>query len=49
LVVDNDAHAPGDLVSLSMMRMVALGAGMTEEQFQQARLNSAALVKKAKG
>lgn len=49
LVINNDAHAPGDLVSLNMLRMVALGAGMTEEQFQRARQNSAALVKKAKG
>ena len=49
LVVDNDAHAPGDLVSLEMARLVALGAGMTEEQFQQARANSAALVERAKG
>jgi histidinol phosphatase-like PHP family hydrolase len=49
LVVDNDTHAPGDLVSLEMARKVALGAGMTEEQFQQARKNSEALVKKAKG
>lgn len=49
LVIDNDAHAPGDLVSLNMLRLVALGAGMTEEQFQLAQQNSAALVKKAKG
>ncbi len=49
LVVDNDAHAPGDLMSLEMAEKVALGAGLTAEQFQQARKNSAALVKKAKG
>ena len=29
--------------------LVALGAGMSEEQFQQARQNSEQLVKKAKG
>lgn len=49
LVIDNDAHAPGDLVSPEMSRMVALGAGMTEEQIRQARKNSEELVKKAKG
>ena len=49
LVIDNDAHAPGDLMSPEMSRLVALGAGMTEEQILQARSNSAALVKKAKG
>ncbi len=49
LVVDNDTHAPGDLVSLEMARMVALGAAMTVEQFEQARRNSQALVDKAKG
>jgi histidinol phosphatase-like PHP family hydrolase len=48
LVIDNDAHAPGDLVSLEMARMVALGAGMSEEQFDQARKNSQALVNQAK-
>lgn len=49
LVVNNDAHAPGDLVSLEMARKVALGAGLTDEQFQQCRRNSEELVKKALG
>ncbi len=49
LVINNDAHTPGDLVSLEMARKIALGAGMTEEQIAQARQNSAELVKKAKG
>ncbi len=49
LVVDNDTHGPGDLMSLDMARKIALGAGLTEEQFQQARNNSAELVRKAKG
>jgi histidinol phosphatase-like PHP family hydrolase len=47
LVVNNDAHAPGDLVSLAMARKIALGAGLTEEQFEQCRRNSEELVKKA--
>ena len=49
LVIDNDAHAPGDLVSPEMSRKIALGAGMTEDQIERARKNSADLVKKAKG
>lgn len=47
LVVNNDAHAPGDLLSLEMARRVALGAGMTEAQFEQARRNSEQLVARA--
>lgn len=49
LVIDNDAHAPGDLLSLEMARKIAFGAGMSEEQFELARRNSAELVRKAKG
>ncbi len=49
LVINNDAHAPGDLVSEDMARQIALGAGMTEEQYQQARKNSLELVTRAKG
>jgi len=47
LVVNNDAHAPGDLVSPEMARKVALGAGMSEEEFQQACRNSENLVRRA--
>ncbi len=47
LVVNNDAHAPGDLVSLDMARRIALGAGLTEAQFEQCRKNSEALVRKS--
>lgn len=49
LVVNNDAHAPGDLVSLEMARKVALGAGLTEAQFEQCRKNSEVLVRRALG
>lgn len=49
LVINNDAHAPGDLVSLEMARQVALGAGLSEDQFGQARMNSEALVQKIRG
>jgi histidinol phosphatase-like PHP family hydrolase len=47
LVVNNDAHAPGDLVPLATARKIALGAGLTEEQFEQCRRNSEELVEKA--
>jgi len=49
LVINNDAHAPGDLVSLEMARKIALGAGLSLPQFEQARQNSADLVARAKG
>lgn len=48
LVINNDAHAPGDLVSPEMAHKVALGAGMSEEQYRQALRNSEALVARAK-
>jgi histidinol phosphatase-like PHP family hydrolase len=47
LVVNSDAHAPGDLVPLELARKVALGAGLSEEQFEQCRRNAEELVKKA--
>jgi putative hydrolase len=46
LVVNNDAHAPGDLFSLDMARKVALGAGMTLAQFDEAQANALELVKR---
>ncbi|WP_429886608.1 histidinol phosphate phosphatase domain-containing protein, partial [Geoalkalibacter halelectricus] len=47
LVVNNDAHAPGDLVSPDLARKVARGAGLSEEEYEQCRKNSAALVERA--
>lgn len=47
LVVNSDSHAPGDLTSLASARLIALGAGLSEEEFEQCRRNSAELVKKA--
>ncbi len=49
LVVNTDSHSPSDLTSLDMARKIALGAGLNEEQFEQARKNSEALVRKALG
>lgn len=44
LVIDNDAHAPGDWVSREMRRNIALGAGMSDAEYQQAEANSRALL-----
>ena len=40
LVIDNDAHAPGDLVSQEMRRMIALGAGLTPQEHMRAEKNA---------
>ncbi|MFH2122392.1 MAG: histidinol phosphate phosphatase domain-containing protein [Pseudomonadota bacterium] len=39
LVVNADAHTPGDFLTADMARMVALGAGLSEEQYMQIRAN----------
>ncbi|HDQ39734.1 MAG TPA: histidinol phosphate phosphatase domain-containing protein [Desulfonatronum sp.] len=44
LVINNDAHAPGDLVSRELRRNAALGAGLSEAEYLQAEANSRALV-----
>ncbi len=49
LVINSDAHAPGDLVPLELARKVALGAGLSEEQFEQCRRNAEELVARALG
>ena len=36
MVINNDAHAPGDLLGEEMRRKVALGAGMTLDEYRQA-------------
>lgn len=49
MVINNDAHGPGDLVSPEQARRVALGAGMTQEQYLQACENSRELLKRLVG
>ena len=49
LVINNDAHAPTDILPPDLVHKIALGAGMTEEQFIQAQKNSAEIVARAKG
>ncbi|MGE4293131.1 MAG: histidinol phosphate phosphatase domain-containing protein [Desulfovibrio sp.] len=46
LVIDNDAHAPRDLVSRELRRAVALGAGLTEEEYARAEANSREIVQR---
>ena len=46
LVLNTDAHAPGDLITADMARQIALGAGLDEEDFSRARMNARELVKK---
>lgn len=46
LVVNNDAHAPGDLVSPEQARRVVRGAGLDEAETDRVFGNSAALVQR---
>ncbi len=46
LVLDTDAHSPGDLVSLEFARRVARGAGLTEAEAARMFRNSEAIVRK---
>ncbi|MDD3814712.1 MAG: histidinol phosphate phosphatase domain-containing protein [Desulfocapsaceae bacterium] len=39
LVVNADAHTPGDFLTADMARMVALGAGLSEEEYAQLKAN----------
>jgi len=49
LVIDNDAHAPGDWVSREMRRAVALGAGLTEDEYLAAEAASEAILARCMG
>lgn len=49
LVIDNDAHAPGDLVSRELRQKVGLGAGLTLEEIAQAGQNAWAIVERCRG
>jgi len=46
LVINTDAHHPKELFTKDMIRKVGLGAGLTEEELQQAFQNSEDLVRK---
>lgn len=44
LVINNDAHAPRDLIGEGLRRAVALGAGLSPAEIAEAEANSAAIV-----
>ncbi|MBW2598828.1 MAG: histidinol phosphate phosphatase domain-containing protein [Deltaproteobacteria bacterium] len=47
LVLNTDAHSPGDLVDRGMSAMIARGAGMSKEEIEVMFRNSELLAKKA--
>jgi histidinol phosphatase-like PHP family hydrolase len=49
LVINNDAHAPSDILSPELIHKIALGCGLSEEQYQQAPQHSADIVARIKG
>lgn len=46
LVLNTDAHAPHDLISLEKARMVGMGAGLSEDEFFRLRRNSMEILEK---
>ncbi|MBG0789626.1 MAG: histidinol phosphate phosphatase domain-containing protein [Desulfovibrionaceae bacterium] len=46
LVINNDAHAPGDLVSEELRKKVGLGAGLTLEEYRRAETNAWEIVQR---
>jgi len=46
LVINNDAHAPKDLVGEDMRKTIAFGAGMTLPEYNQAQQNAWELVQR---
>ena len=48
LVIDNDAHAPGDLIGEELRRRVAYGAGLTPDDYRQAGANAWEIVQRCR-
>jgi len=48
LVINNDAHAPGDLAVREMRQKVGLGAGLSLEEISQATSNAWAIVERCR-
>lgn len=46
LVIDSDAHGPGDFLSEELHHKVGLGAGLSEDEYAQVRRNSEALLER---
>jgi histidinol phosphatase-like PHP family hydrolase len=49
LVINNDAHEPDDLVGQERRKKVALGAGLSHEEYLQAEANSREIVSRILG
>jgi histidinol phosphatase-like PHP family hydrolase len=47
LVLNTDAHSPPDLISAEQAHHIALGAGLSDEDFAQMQLNAQGLLKRA--
>jgi histidinol phosphatase-like PHP family hydrolase len=45
LVLSTDAHSPENLITIDQARQIALGAGLSEEDFSQIRINARELLK----
>ena len=48
VVVNNDAHGPGDLVSRELAERIVLGAGLTRDDFREMQRNAEGLIEKAR-
>ena len=46
LLLNNDAHTPGDLVTPEMAEKIALGAGLDESEWQRMQSNARSLVER---
>jgi histidinol phosphatase-like PHP family hydrolase len=46
LILNSDAHAPGDLLPRGMLEKIALGAGLEQGDFQQMLQNAEELVRR---
>lgn len=46
LVINNDAHAPGDLVGAELRRKAGLGAGLTPEEYARTEANAWEIVQR---
>jgi len=48
LVIDNDAHAPGDLMGEELRRKLAFGAGLTAEEYRMTEANAWEIVQRCR-
>ncbi len=46
LILNNDAHSPEDLIFVEKRRLIARGAGLSEEEYFEMETNSASLLKR---